>query len=250
MENFVIAIPSYKRPESQATVEYISGMGVPKERIYIFTQTQDDYEAYQKYAGVSQIVYAEAKSVTEARNNILCNLDGNILMMDDDIRRISIMKAGNLEPITEREMFAKIINECFEKTKKARAEIFGVYPVYNEYFMSPTISTKVTVNTVMGFAEGFDKKFDEQYTTKEDIELCSRILHNGGKVLRFNYLAVDAKHRTNAGGCYDVWHSDENRKTVKRLCVAYPEILAPQAKKPEEVRVIAKDVKIPIRRSK
>jgi len=248
MENFIIAIPSYNRPERQITLEYLEILNIPKDRIFTFVQTADDYEAYQKYAGMSNIILARANTVTEARNNILRHFDCNILMLDDDIRRISIIKKGKLAPVESREMFARIINNCFDHTKRNGGKIFGIYPVYNEYFMSPTISTKVTVNTVIGFAEGFDMKFDERYKTKEDIELCSRILRNGGRVFRHNYIAVDAKHRTNSGGCYKTWHSDENEKVVKRLCITYPEILAPQSKNAQEVRVIIKDTKIPLRR--
>lgn len=243
MEQFVVAIPSYQRAGKQSTAEYMHKIGLPKDSVYIFVQTEQDYEAYKKHEEIANVVYASADSVPKARNNILRHFDCNILMMDDDVRRISIMRK-KLEPINSREQFANIFNKCFAHTAKNGSGVFGIYPVYNEFFMSPTISTKVTVNTVVGFTKGFKLMFDERYTAKEDIELCARILHNGGRVCRHNYLAVDAKHRTNSGGCYEAWHSDENKKAVKRLCMSYPEILAPQSKNEKEVRVIIKDKKI------
>lgn len=243
MENFIMAIPSYKRAERQITLEYLSGLGIPKERIYIFVQTAKDREAYKKYEDRANIVLAAANGVATARNNILRHFAGtaNILMFDDDISSIGKLRNDKIVPIDTREEFAKLLNKCFNMAQKRKTPLFGLYPVHNAFFMSQSISTAVTVNTVIGFVRGHGLLFDETYKTKEDIELCARILNAGGEVLRYNFLAPNAKHRTNAGGCYDIWHSDENLKTVQRLAEAYPAILAPQTKKPHEVRVLLKD---------
>lgn len=244
MENFVIAIPSYQRADKQDTIKYLSRLGVPKDKIYIFVQTQNDYETYQKYAGAANIVCVKANTVSEARNNILRHFDCNILMLDDDIRRLGTLKNGALIPTNDRAIFAENINRCFEYTKANKGKLFGVYPVYNDYFMSATISTKTSVNTVMGFVGKFDMEFDEGFVAKEDLELCGRILHRGGRVFRYNHIAVDAKHRTNDGGCKENWHNGENEKAARRLCIMYPEIYARQ-KNPQEVRMAIKDVKKP-----
>lgn len=243
MESYTVAIPSYQRAGKQGTLEYLAALGVPKDRIYIFVQTEDDRDAYQQHAGQANIVYAAADGIAKARNNILRHFGGakNVLMMDDDISAIGILRRGQLADIQSREELAENINRCFKVAQKHRAQVFGLYPVYNAFFMSRTISTAVTVNTVVGFCAGFDMRMNETYKAKEDIELCARILNSGGSVFRYNFLAVKAKHRTNAGGCCDTWKSDENRKAAQRLCRTYPAILAPHARKPDEVRVIAKD---------
>jgi len=243
MESFIVAIPSYQRAEKQATVDYLSGLGIPKERIYIFVQTAKDRTEYGKYSDRANVVLAAADGIAKARNNILRHFAGakNILMMDDDISRVSRMRKGKLVGIDTREEFAETFNRCFGMTQRRGGPLFGIYPVHNAFFMSQSISTAVTVNTVIGFLRGERLEFDESYKAKEDLELCARVLDGGRPVMRYNFLAMNAKHRTNAGGCHDAWHSDENRIAVERLCAAYPEIFAPHAKKADEVRVILKD---------
>ncbi len=243
MENFVMAIPSYRRAEKQITLDYLSGLGIPKERIYIFVQTANDREAYKKHEDRANIILTPANGVAAARNNALRYFSGatNILMFDDDVSSIGKLRGNKLVPIDTREEFAELLNKCFNMAQKRKASLFGIYPVHNAFFMSPSISTTVTVNTVIGFTKGHELLFDESYKTKEDIEMCARVLEGGGEVLRYNFLAPNAKHRTNAGGCYEIWHSDENLKTVERLSKAYPNILAPQKNKPHEARVLLRD---------
>ncbi len=253
MENFIMAIPSYRRSDKQITVDYLSKLGIPKERIYIFVQTAKDKEEYKRHEHKATVVLAAANGVATARNNILRHFAGtaNILMMDDDISTISKLRNDKLIAIETRDEFAKLFNKCFAMAQKRKTPLFGIYPVHNAFFMSQSISTAVTVNTVIGFVRGYEMLFDESYKTKEDIELCARILDGGGEVLRYNFLAPNAKHRTNAGGCFETWHSNENVKTVERLCRKYPKILAPQCNKPHEVRVLLKDGnKIDLRKEK
>lgn len=250
MEKFVVAIPSYQRADKQPTLDYLVRLGIPRERIYIFVQTAKDRTDYSRYEDRASVVLSTATCIAEARNNILQHFrnTANVLMMDDDISTLSKLVKGKLVPIDTREEFSAVINKCFGIAAKHDAPLFGFYPVHNAFFMSANISTAVTVNTVLGFQKGHTLKFDGTYKAKEDIELCGRIIDGGGKVIRFNFLAPNAKHRTNAGGCHDTWASTENRTAVTRLCDTYPGIFAPHSTKPDEVRVIYKDTKIELRR--
>lgn len=253
MENFVIAIPSYQRAESQKTLEYMERLGVPASKVYIFVQTTQDKEEYKRYSKRANIVYAPANGIARARNNILQRLSdtANVLMMDDDISAISRLRGDKLVGVESRAEFAELFNKCFKMAAAKDSPLFGIYPVHNAFFMSHTISTAVTVNTVVGFIKGGGLVFDDSYKAKEDIELCARVLSSGRKVYRYNFMAMNAKHRTNAGGCHDTWHSGENRRTVERLSKAYPDILAPHPTKPDEVKVILKDTdKIDLKRKK
>lgn len=244
MEKFKVVIPTYRRANEQLSLEYFRSLGTAPENIYLFVQTEEDKAAYEKrYGKEATIVYREASNVTEARNNILEYFDGreNLLMLDDDIRRIGVLKGDKLVAIESREEMLKYLNYCFEYTAKRGGKLFGVYPIYNAFYMEMSINTKVTVNTVLGFVKGNNMRFDATYPAKEDIEMCGRILSYGGNVYRFNNLAVDAKHRTNDGGCKEVWASNINVSVVKRLCLTYPTIFAPQKNKPQEIRVLLRD---------
>lgn len=247
-KDFIVAIPSYKRADEQISLNCLKSLGFTKTEIYLFVQTEDDKRAYEDaWSDDATVIYRPASSISEARNNILRYFNGsqNILMMDDDIKRFGRLAGNKIEDITEGDVFVKLINECFKFTSK-RGNLFGIYPVYNGYFMEKSISTMVTVNTVLGFCKRSHLLFDETLTAKEDIDMCGNILRNGGRVFRFNFLAVDAKHRTNDGGCKDVWNSDKNEKAVRTLCMRYPNIFAPKKNNPKEVRLICKDTKIKI----
>lgn len=240
------AIPSYKRVEKQATVDYLSKCGIQKERIQVFTQTEEEYRKYKDKVKNATIVYAPAKRGVEARNNILNALteEHDIIMLDDDIKKIGKLCEAGLKTIETAKELDTTFEKCFLYAKKHRTKIFGIYPVYNAFFMSKTISTQVAVNTVFGFAKGFGFRYDENYDTKEDAALCGKILSLHGRVFRFNFLAVDADHRKNKNGYIDDWHQEENIRCVKQLCFNYPQIFAPQSKSPWEVRVLLKDKKI------
>ena len=244
-KDFLVAIPSYKRATEQMSLNCLKSLGFEKTEIYLFVQTEDDKRQYEDtWSDDATVIYRPASSISEARNNILRFFDGsqNILMMDDDIKRFGRLAGNKIEDITDGTLFVKLINECFRYSGKA--SLFGIYPVYNGYFMERSISTRVTVNTVLGFGKCYHRLFDETLTAKEDIDMCGKILNNGGRVFRFNFLAVDAKHRTNDGGCKDVWNSDKNEKAVRTLCMRYPNIFAPKKNNPKEVRLVCKDNKI------
>lgn len=248
MNKIVAAIPSYRRPDEQLTLAYLKSLGLKKNEIYIFVQTMEDNDSYlRKYKDDATIIYMTANSVSQARNNILNFFNGecNILMFDDDCKRLAILKNEKLFDITDGNLFRNIINNCFQFAY-GKCQVFGIYPVYNAYFMENSISTKVTVNTVLGFVQGYKIRMNPKSQTKEDIEMCGNIIASGGNVLRFNHLCVDAKHRTNNGGCKEVWESNENKKTVQNLCYIFPDIFAPKKNNPSEVRLVCKDRKIKI----
>lgn len=246
MEQFVMAIPSYKRADKQGTLEYLAGMGMEKDRIYIFVQTEEDYLAYQKYTDRCHVIYRPADGVAKARNNILRYFKGqtDLFMLDDDVSYIGRLKGKEVKPIQDKSQFEATIARCFEQARKVAAPMWGVYPVNNAFFMQKSISTQVTVNTAVGFPRGQVLNFNETFEAKEDIELCARVLSKKQKILRFNFLSVNAKHRTNPGGCFDAWHSLAHVTTVARLSRMYPDILTASRKKPNEVRMVLKDKKI------
>lgn len=244
----IYAIPSYKRAEKQETLDFLLRMGVPKESIYIFVQTEDDHQSYlNRYSGVCNVIYRPAGGVATARNNILdfvVNKD-DVLMMDDDVSNIAFgAKGQKFVEVKPGEQFQKVVEHMFAVNRQLHGYMFGMYPVWNEFFMSNDISTRVTVNTVLGFPKGFPLRFRDDYRAKEDIELCGRILSSGGRVVRFNNIAYKAKHRTNDGGACETWASDANAKVAEELELMYPDVFSVKTNNPNEVRVVMRDVKM------
>lgn len=244
----IYAIPSYNRVTRQATVNYLHSIGVPRDRIVVYVQTEGDFKAYTDMIGdISVVKYAPAKRGVEARNNILRGeAASDIVMLDDDVRAIGMFTGAEVRKIEDVDQMDGVFEKCFATCRKADASFFGVYPVYNDFYMERTISTKAPVNTVFGFPSGITLRYNEEYDTKEDAELCARVLRRGGRILRFNFLAVDADHRKTKDGYIDDWHQEENMRCVRRLALEYPDVYKPQTRKPWEVRCLIKDKKIKI----
>lgn len=246
-DNFLYVIPSYNRATKQVTVKYLEGIGIKKDRIAVFVQTESDRKEYEETIGEkAQIYFRKANRVAEARNNVLSTLadECNLIMLDDDVKAIGELKQEAIVKIDSGERMDELFTKCFNVCKKTKTALFGVYPVYNPFFMERTISTKSPINTVFGFTKGFKNKYDERYDTKEDAALCAKILSSGGSILRFNFLAVDADHRKTKDGYIDDWHQEENVRCVKNLVLEFPEVYKAQKNKPWEVRTIIKDKKI------
>ena len=205
-----------------------------------------DYTDYQKHTNRCNVIYAPAQGIAKARNNILNVLSKqhNVLMLDDDIRAIGKLKGKCIKTIGSAQEMDALFSKCFEMCAKTGISIFGVYPVYNAFFMEKSVSTLSPINTLFGFTKGFELRFDEDYDTKEDAELCAKILSYGKRILRFNFLTVDADHRKTKNGYIDDWHQEENVRCVKKLVSNYPKIYKPQKDKPWEVRSLIKDDKI------
>ena len=242
----IYGIPSYKRAEKQETLDFLLRMGVNPEQIYIIVQTNDDYKEYKnRYGSVCNVVYEPADGVSAARNNVLNLLidKDDLLMMDDDVSSFAVGSKGKKFVEIQAAQFESVVKRMFDINAQLHGRMFGMYPVWNEFFMSNDISTKVTVNTVLGFPKGFPLRFNEKYKAKEDIELCGRILSSGGRVVRFNNIAYKAKHRTNPGGAYDAWHSDINKRLSSELELIYPDVFSVKSNNPNEVRLVKRDEK-------
>ena len=245
--NFIYVIPSYNRVNKQITVNYLNEIGIPKDRIYVFVQTKEDEQAYlDKIGDKANIIFKTASRGVEARNNILNTLveENNLLMLDDDIRAIGEFNGDKIEKIVSSQKMDEVFSKCFEICEKSNIKIFGIYPIYNYFFLERTISTKCTVNTVFGYVKGFKGRYNENYDTKEDAEICARMLSMNRSIFRFNFLAVDADHRKTKDGYIDDWHQEENIRCVKKLLKDFPKIFKEQKNKPWEVRNILKDKKI------
>lgn len=245
--DFIYVIPSYNRVNRQITVDYLNEIGISKDRIYVFVQTEDDEIKYKEKIGEkANIVMKPATRGVEARNNILNTLvdEYNIVMLDDDVKAIGELIGEKIEKITTAEKMDETFSQCFITCEKTGIKIFGVYPIYNHFFMERTISTKSPINTIFGFAKGFKGRYNEKYDTKEDAEICAKILSMKRSILRFNFLCVEADHRKTKDGYIDEWHQEENIRCVKKLLVDYPNIYKMQKNKPWEVRTIIKDKKI------
>lgn len=239
---FFWGIPSYKRGHEQQTLQYLKKLGYNPRQIIISTQTEDDYKEYQqKYGKDATIIYGNGNCVGDNRNNILNFIEKgcNIVMLDDDVKCLQKLSNGKLINVETREELDKFINNAFDYCEKNNARLWGVYPVSNAYFMKNTIDKKnILIGCVLGLKNEF--LFNSEFRTKEDYELCCREISKGYNCVRFNNVTVNAKHKTNAGGCKDDWKFEINKRCADMLIQKYPTLIKRNNKKPEEVRYVGK----------
>ena len=109
--DFYVGIASYKRPEASRTLDYLDGLGFPKERRILSVQTEEDRDAYTR-SGLSERVgtflYREASTAAGNRNTILLTVpEGtNVVFMDDDIKQV-VMEDLGLVPLDTLEKFER-----------------------------------------------------------------------------------------------------------------------------------------------
>lgn len=227
----IIGIPTYNREEVK-TVEFLDG-AFKKDEVIISTQCQDDYQRISaKYGKQFTVIYKRGNCVGDNRNAILeyCQQNGiqRVLMLDDDISSIRTTKRRLKGQ--EFRCFAEAI-EC--QAVKMQAVLFGCYP--NDCILSfkNTITTNVLTGTFLGIMDT-SLRFDPKFRIKEDYELSLRCISNGRRVLRFNFFAPTAKHKSK-GGCELDWIEGKNEYT-EMLLLAYPEYIKRDPRNKNEVQ--------------
>lgn len=245
MLDFWVGIASYKRPEGQRTLAYLEKIKFPKDRIILSVQNQEDEKAY-KSAGIAsrvgRFVFKMANSAGANRNTILDVLKPgeNIVLLDDDLDSIDILEQREtpvLRALNTTSEFRQMVERGFTLASIHKTICWGVYPVHNSFFMKNDYSRRTIFTTqVMGLAAS-DMRFNAALQTKEDFELCCRIIRKYGSCVRLNNYTI--KERKMHGGCEAAWKDKEAARLVaEALCAKYPDILRLNSRRPGEVLMV------------
>lgn len=239
--NYVIGIPSYKRPDRQATIQYLRACGIPRSRVFVQTQTEEDYALYRKnWGALANILYAPAKDCPSTRNNLLAALSRfrcPVIEMDDDIAYIGRRPEGAWRPGMPR--YEKIGREldrtlcaCVDRARAVGASLFGFYHFINPKFQREGERMDVhCIGTVFGILDT-SLRFDETQTIKSDFELCARVMESGGHVVRFDRYAPQAGHGQK-GGCGEFWHL--SAWASGEIMRKHPGMFEPNPQRPGEI---------------
>lgn len=242
-------IPSYRRADKQATLDYLESLGVNKKQIIVSVQDEQDREAYTK-AGVPNRVgaflYAPKKNLSGNANTILLSLPegSQVVIMDDDIKNLSCLNGKALSPIKTGAEFTAFLEYGYGIARKHGTIGFSVYPCHNAYFMSDTYNVAhIGEGTFLALtAEG--TLFDEAFDTKCDYELTSRIVRKYGAYPRLNMVSCNAPHYTK-GGCETNWSDKQKVARDARMLVSmYPNFVKMNKARANEVLTIPRRDKI------
>tara|TARA_Y100000310_G_scaffold202339_1_gene202480 strand:+ start:162 stop:947 length:786 start_codon:yes stop_codon:yes gene_type:complete len=221
--DYIIAIPTYKRSQSisQKTLKVLKRHRIPKEKIYLFVANNNEKKEYQtnvpnKYYGQLIVGRLGLKNQRNFINKYFP--EGQyIVEMDDDIE--SILQIENKEDPTNRIynnlVNIKGLNNFFKRTfkilKKNNLYLWGIYPVANGYFMTPTITydLKFIVGPLWGMINRHYPDLQQTINEKENVERTLQFYQRDQGLIRFNFITIKTSYYRNPGG---MQYENKNRK--------------------------------------
>ena len=234
-ESFIVAIPSYKRSESisNKTLRVLTENNISPKKIFIFVANKDEEKDY--LANVNSKLYNKViVGVVGLRDqrNFICQYypeNTQIVQLDDDVEEISQLVEGKtkelrkLKIVTDLDTFFK---DAFQKCKQHGAHLWGVYPVYNPFFMSQKINVdlRFIVGPLWGIINRHDPRIKLDLNEKEDVERSLRNYDADKSVIRYNNIVIKTKYYKTPGG---MQHEKKNRqkeamKSAKYLVSKFP----------------------------
>jgi len=232
-EDYVIAIPSYKRVKTltEKTLATLKRYKVDKKKIYVFVANKEEEALYKEGVGdsVGHIIVGEL-GLANARNFIMNYFKKgvHIVCMDDDIKQIIEYDSNTKRHEKELESLAKVIKRGYSECEKTGARLWGVYPSPNGYFMKPTVTTdlKFIVGSFWGCInpgnnDALQLKLGGE---KEDYQRTLQFWEEDGAVVRLNFVSVKTAYYKEPGGMqHDGKRLAAQRKTVKDMLKKWPQ---------------------------
>ena len=234
-DNYIIAIPSYNRPEliQVKTLAVLHKHNINSKLINIFVSDRDQYNLYK--SKVPDFLYNKliigVKGLKNQRNYINSYYpEGyHIVEIDDDIDKIVELntktKTKTLKPIEDLDTFIK---KAFDMCRKKNIFLWGVYPLANSHFMTEKVTTdlRFIVGPMWGMINRHHQDLVLTIDEKEDTERTLQHWVMDGKVLRFNNVGIETNYYKNKGGMQDEGKNrkEEALKSVYYLHKKYPEL--------------------------
>lgn len=256
MNNFNVAIMSHQRPEGlcNRTLKYIyENVKNPNNlNIDVFLSDNEQKKQYvenfnnswgKKYPDTLKFIVS-GNSYLEKVNDIhmAYPIGKHVFVMEDDIDELSKMHIINgkkkYKKITKLDDF---LNGGFKECKNRKANIFGIYPVYNSYFSYNTLSEdfRFLIANAFGFISTKDKKLLLECKLKHDYERTIKYMLRDNKVLRYNDVGaktpgmgksqggfdrINKRYKMEKEGCDILLKKYPNMVRMKNCKSDYPEI--------------------------
>jgi hypothetical protein len=218
-DTYVIAIPSYKRSEliyKKTLKTLATHLGsYPPVKVYVFLANQTELDEYQQaypldfpLAKTSVEFIVGEKGLKNQRNFIMDYFPActNIVQMDDDLddilelvippKKLSGKRPNRGNRLQSIGNLHEFIVNAFTKCKTSSAYIWGIYPVPNAYFMTPTQTTdlRFIVGPMFGVINRHDKDLQLTTNEKENVERTLQYFTLDGKVVRYNNITVQTRY--------------------------------------------------------
>ena len=236
-KKYVIAIPSYNRPEliKAKTLAVLHKHNINPKLINIFVADKEQYKLYK--STIPSTLYNKirigVKGLKNQRNyiNKYYPEGYHIVQMDDDLDKIvqlvihkshsskshSKKTSKSLQSIVNLDAFIK---DAFLKCYMNNIFLWGVYPLANSHFMTNTITTdlRFIVGPMFGMINRHRHDLQLTIDEKENSERTLQHWVIDGSVLRFNNIGIQTKYYKNKGG---MQNEGKDRKTEALKSVYY-----------------------------
>tara|TARA_B100000795_G_C22802415_1_gene442623 strand:- start:3030 stop:4190 length:1161 start_codon:yes stop_codon:yes gene_type:complete len=238
LNDYVVAIPSYKRPKTlnNKSLRVLKEQKINPNRIHIFVSDKEQEQIYKDEIPKNDYnkIIVGKPGIKNIRNFMpkYFKEGQKIFYMDDDIKQVYQNFNQNKVPnnlnknnydkknnkLTPIKNLHKFIENAFNLAKKKKMDNWGVYPVENPYFMKPTTKntddyTSTYLSYIIGFMTGVINNRKAEIRTiddKEDYERSIKYYLKDDGVLRFNNVTC----RTN---CYKEPGGMQVERTNKRI---------------------------------
>jgi len=233
---YSIAIPTLKRYGQLSTVKFLKGL---QEATTIFVHSKQELELYRSFD--PDLNYHNADTPIGMQNIRNYMLDfyprGQwVIFFDDDVKGLLTLSPDGKKLVRISETLVKgFIEKAIEFCEKVGASMWGVYPIRNSFFMSRSVSPN---NFIIGQLMGIkisEIRCDPELFLKSDYDLTLKHIMRDGKAARFNHICLDAKQRTNPGGCVSYRDDDKMEKATTRLLELHGNAVRLNPKRKNEV---------------
>jgi hypothetical protein len=244
-----IVIPSYKRAGRVAGYKYFK-----TANICIPESQRDDYRKYYSAKRLIVIPDEEDGNVARKRNWILRNIDRPLLMIDDDVSRLTMSEKRNrrrveIVKLTQEQAYG-VIADGFNLAHQLGCVMWGINqnkdPISFQQY-KPLTLTQVVLGPFQGHL--WHNIFcDERMGTKDDYDFSLQVLHRYKKLLRFNKFAYDCRHGDNTGGIVSARSKEREIKYCRAIMKKWGEKIIRYKIPPEKMAdVLNGRVYVPIK---
>ena len=268
-EDYVIAIQSYNRPDTlqKATLSVLKEYNIDPKKIHIFLGNKEQKKIYKSKLDKNTYhkLIIGKPGVRNIRNTMGSYFKEGTMVyfIDDDIyelfecvynHQIVLDKLTSLELDPSPENIKKwlkkgnvlrklpdlhkFIVDSFTYCQERDAQLFGIYPTHNPYFMKPTNPHNLTqshsycsydLKYIIGYCCGAIINHSAELRTvddKEDYERSLKYYLLNGEVIRFNNIVAKTKCYQEPGGMQTEGHRSWERVdlSAKYLVAKYTDL--------------------------
>jgi hypothetical protein len=249
-DKYVIAIPSYNRSDTiqTKTLAVLQQHNIEPSLIHIFVANKEQYDIYKE--AIPQHLYSTIVigllGLKNQRNyiNDYYPEGTHIVELDDDISSIVqlIVKdksrgsksRKSTKPVKPIKFIKPIINldafiqHAFKICTENDSFIWGVYPIANAHFMTPTVTKdlRFIVGPMWGVINRHIKALKLTVDEKENTERTLQHWTIDGIVVRFNNVSIVTRYYKNKGGMQNEGKDRkiEAMRSAEYLHKKYPEL--------------------------